>query len=113
MNIQPMWAEARQALKAFANHNREEYWTFCFAELCKYRDERTLMRDSFSKDAILESESGPEINSARVTKTGNISFACSNYSRYISEEDYALELFNEKQAAAFALLTVQVCTTTR
>ncbi|KAI8070329.1 armadillo-type protein [Gongronella butleri] len=109
VNFKPLWEEARKALKAFAETNRDLYWRTCFDEIAKFEDDRQLVFDGLTRSALEACHAPLHIPKGKATKTGNISFECPTLTKYFMVEDNALSIMGPMANKQGVLLFVKAC----
>lgn len=108
VNFKPLWEEASKTLRLYSEVNPDVYWKLCFDELAKFEDERKLVCDGFSSDALEKCYSPINITVGQSTKTGNLSFECPTYIKYNTIENHAFEIMNEQSVVHGNLLFIKV-----
>ncbi|CAO3617504.1 unnamed protein product [Cunninghamella echinulata] len=107
VNFKPLWEEASKILRLYSEVNPEIYWKLCFDELAKFEDERKLVCDGFSSEALEKCYTPINIPVGQSTKTGNLSFECPTYTKYTTIQNYAFEIMNEQNTINGNLLFIK------
>jgi U3 small nucleolar RNA-associated protein 20 len=109
VNLRPLWEEAKKVLITFSQVNSELYWELIHGEILKYKNEKSLVWDGFTRAVLTKLNTPDEAENGNATKTGKISFECPTLNNFLHVENRSWTIMKEESAQSLALLFAEVC----